>query len=191
MTPLSSAYLENMWFWVADHDIDSAGQDMIDVFAGRSVLIESKGPTWVHSASSEHAQMYQWQFTGAENIYLGHIQSETPYYQAGIKATEPYPTEQFVNDPTFSYCSNLNSGSTGADTCLKSWALRIINSTEVYVYGGGFYSFFKNYVDACAKTAGGDQCQDKLVDVSRSQRIWVYNIWTIGATEMISPRLKR
>jgi hypothetical protein len=37
------------------------------------------------------------------------------------------------------------------DTCRESWAFRILDSTHVYLYGGGFYSFFQDYKDTCAK----------------------------------------
>ena len=193
MTPRSSGYLENMWFWTADHDIDAPAQDMIDVFTGRSVLIESRGPTWVHSASSEHAQLYQWQLAGAQNIYLGHIQSESPYYQAGIPSTQPYSTagKLYMNDPNFSNCPAVAQPGATEDMCNKAWALRIIQSRDVYVYGGGFYSFFKDYSDKCATTAGAEECQNRLVDISKSEGIWLYDIWTVGTAEVISPRSQR
>ncbi|KAH1734685.1 hypothetical protein KXV22_007950, partial [Aspergillus fumigatus] len=40
LTPKSSAYLENIWVWVADHDLDVITQDQIDVYSARGVLIE-------------------------------------------------------------------------------------------------------------------------------------------------------
>ncbi|KMU92584.1 exo-beta-1,3-glucanase Exg0 [Coccidioides immitis H538.4] len=32
LTPRSSAYLENIWAWVADHDLDVVSQDQIDIY---------------------------------------------------------------------------------------------------------------------------------------------------------------
>lgn len=29
----SSAYLENVWVWTADHDLDIASQDQLDIYA--------------------------------------------------------------------------------------------------------------------------------------------------------------
>jgi len=190
MTPKSSAYMENMWFWTADHDIDDATQTMIDVHVARGVLIESKGPTWIHSASSEHAQLYQWQLSGAKDIYLGHIQSETPYFQAGIPASKPYPVGKlFSHDPTFDHCKT--EVSPWEDECAKAWALRVVNSTAVYLNGGAFYSFFKENTDWCARTAGKEDCQARLVDIVKSESVYFYNIWTIGGREMLSPQSKR
>jgi hypothetical protein len=43
----SSAYLENVWMWTADHDFDTKDQKQMDVYVGRGLLIESQGPTWL------------------------------------------------------------------------------------------------------------------------------------------------
>jgi hypothetical protein len=67
-----------------------------------------------------------------------------------------------------------------------AWAPRILNSAHIYLYGGGFYSFFNNYEDSCAKK--GKVCQDRLIDLSHSEEIWIYNIYTVGAKEVISPQ---
>src|SRR3984957_18551459 len=158
---------------------------MINVYGARGVLIESQGPSWDHSASNEHSTLYNWQLSNARNIYLGHIQSETPYFQAGQTVSRaPYPPgfQGFANDPDFPDCP---PSSKGFDTCQESWALRIVNSRNVYLYGGGFYSFFQGYTDSCAKF--GQTCQDKLIDTDRSENIWLYNIFTVGAKEVISP----
>lgn len=36
----SNVYLENNWFWTADHDIDSAANTQISIYTGRGALIE-------------------------------------------------------------------------------------------------------------------------------------------------------
>jgi hypothetical protein len=56
----------------------------------------------------------------------------------------------------------------------------------VFLYGGGFYSFFKDYQDRCAKRGG--ICQDRLIDTSYSEQVWIYNLYTVGAQEIISPQ---
>ncbi|KAF2396068.1 pectin lyase-like protein [Trichodelitschia bisporula] len=185
VTKEASIYMENMWLWVADHDIESKNQQRINVYGGRGVLIESQGPSWVHSVSNEHSTLYNWQLAGAKNIYLGAIQSETPYFQAGqTDSLEPYdPYIQFPEDPDFLDCP---TNSTALDTCREAWALRIIDSRNVYLYGGGFYSFFQNYNDRCATRPG--ICQDRLVDTDRSENVWMYNLYTVGAKEVISPQ---
>jgi hypothetical protein len=40
LTASSSAYLENIWAWVADHDFDSGpAQTQIDVYVARGMLL--------------------------------------------------------------------------------------------------------------------------------------------------------
>ncbi|KAF2420339.1 pectin lyase-like protein [Tothia fuscella] len=187
VTSKSSIYAENLWLWTADHDIDDPQQDRINVYGGRGALIESKGPSWFHSVSNEHSTLYNWQLAGAENIYLGQIQSESPYFQpAQLPSTKPYLAGRFTSDPSFGNCdSNGNSGN-ALDTCREAWALRIIDSSNVYLYGGGFYSFFQNYTEDCSRSGG--ICQDRLIETSSSENLWLYNVYTVGAKEVISPR---
>jgi glucan 1,3-beta-glucosidase len=44
-TSASGAYLENVWLWTADHDLDSASSTQISVYTGRGLLIEPSGGT--------------------------------------------------------------------------------------------------------------------------------------------------
>ncbi len=53
ITPLASGYFENMWLWLADHDIDDpdlvdANNTMIQtsIYAARGLLVESTHATW-------------------------------------------------------------------------------------------------------------------------------------------------
>jgi hypothetical protein len=84
-------------------------------------------------------------------------------YEAGKSA--------YSEDPGFDYCPGAGAGaispeindskpgftnlyvrpSDTLDTCREAWALRILNSANVYLYGGGFYSFFNDYKDTCSK----------------------------------------
>lgn len=131
LTPKSSAYLENIWAWVADHDLDVVSQDQIDIYAARGILIESQGPTWLYGTSSEHNVLYQYQVSGAKDLVLGMIQTESPYFQPVPKAPKPFSTGLFPNDPTFNDCP------AGSKTCAYSWALRVIDSTSTYFLGSG------------------------------------------------------
>lgn len=42
----TGAYLENVWLWTADHDIDDFNNTQISVFSGRGLLVEGKN-TWL------------------------------------------------------------------------------------------------------------------------------------------------
>jgi hypothetical protein len=131
LTPQSSAYLENVWLWAADHDMDIPAQTQINVYSGRGVLVESQGPTWMYGTASEHHAMYQYQISQAHNLYMGMIQTESPYYQPSPTAPSPFTAGLFPNDPTFSDCEG------SASQCAMSWALRIIDSSTIYSMGAG------------------------------------------------------
>ena len=53
ITQEATAYFENTWFWVADHELDKPGEDELNIYNGRGVLIESQGPVWLYGSSSE------------------------------------------------------------------------------------------------------------------------------------------
>ncbi|KAF3196898.1 hypothetical protein TWF679_003893 [Orbilia oligospora] len=191
LQPGSSGYFENIWAWTADHDLDTpvTGRDtsatQISIFSARGILIESQGPTWLYGTASEHNVLYQYQLLGAKNIYLGHIQTETPYYQAVPGSPAPFVTDPksasglsfFKGDPTFADCQPLSF-------CAEAWALRILNSTDIFIYSAGLYSFFQNYKLDCNPF---ERCQQRLFQTSYSQGLWIYNIFTKGAVEIVSP----
>ncbi|KAG6839734.1 hypothetical protein C0991_012183 [Blastosporella zonata] len=45
ITPSATAYLEGMWAWLADHDLDGGSQ--LSLYSGRGILSESAGPVWM------------------------------------------------------------------------------------------------------------------------------------------------
>ncbi|KAH7312687.1 hypothetical protein B0I35DRAFT_411378 [Stachybotrys elegans] len=188
---ISLGFFDNIWIWVADHDLDDPANANttvgpggipnnsaieIAVYMAHGVLIESQGPSWFWGCASEHAQLYQWQLLDAKNIVIGHIQTETPYYQSDPDATDPYIIGEWPSDPTFLDCED--------DLCKRAWALRILNSTDVFMYAMGFYSFFDNYRLGCAPQ---EDCQKSLIDTNYAGNTWLYNIFTKGNHEIISP----
>lgn len=78
VTSKATIYLENTWFWVADHELDLADHSQINIYNGRGVLVESQGPVWMYGTSSEHSQFYNYQLANAKNVYMSAIQTETP-----------------------------------------------------------------------------------------------------------------
>ncbi|KAL9095022.1 MAG: hypothetical protein Q9165_002624 [Trypethelium subeluteriae] len=172
----SGAYLENTWFWTADHSLDTGGSPQIDIYTGRGVLIESPGPTWLYGTASEHSVLYNYQLSGAQNIWMGMIQSETPYFQPnpvapqGISGTLP-------SDPTFNCQAD--------DTTCDAWGLRIVNSSSVFVYSGGLYSFFNNYGQDCLNDNPQD-CQKNMVAVDGSSNVHLFALSTKASVNMIT-----
>ncbi|KAK0630933.1 pectate lyase superfamily protein-domain-containing protein [Bombardia bombarda] len=179
LAPTGSVYLENTWFWVADHDLEPAANNaQIDVFNGRGVLLEGEGPVWGWGTASEHSVLYNYQFSNASNVYLALIQTETPYFQGNPDATKPFTVNADYNDPDFEKsCADDADG-----TCKRAWGVRAVNSKDVFVYGAGLYSFFDNYGQDCLKT---QSCQANMVSLEDSQ-VHLFGLSTKASTNMLT-----
>ena len=178
----SGLYLENNWFWTADHDIDDSSNTQISVFTGRGMLIESSsGTIWLSGTGVEHHALYQYQLSGTQDIYIAQAQTETPYYQPNPSAPTPFTVVSSLNDPDFASSCAGQSGN-----CANAWGFRAINTKGVYMYGGGFYSFFNTYSTACSAQGGSENCQTNIVDIEKSSDINLYNLNTVGTTNMLT-----
>ncbi|KZP09346.1 glycoside hydrolase family 55 protein [Athelia psychrophila] len=171
LTAGSSAYLEGTWVWTADHDLDGDGVSQISVFSGRGILSQSNGPVWMIGAASEHHSLYQFNLVGAKDHYMGTVQSETPYYQPIPAPPTPFSTNASFHDPTF------NNGTNAA------WALNVVESLDIIVYGAGFYSFFQNYTQTCL---ANETCQDQIVNIDCKSSVSIYSLTTVGTTYQLS-----
>ncbi|KAK5945682.1 hypothetical protein PMZ80_002889 [Knufia obscura] len=179
----ASAYFENTWFWVADHDLDlarvsprpAANETQITLFNGRGVFIESQGPVWLWGTSSEHSVLYNYQIANAKNVFMASIQTETAYYQSAPNALESGFTPNAVySDPDFANCTD--------DKCKKTWGLRILDSTDIYMFGGGLYSFFDDYKQDCLDT---ESCQTSMIDLQCSSNVFLYGFVTRATTNQL------
>ncbi|KAI0542146.1 pectate lyase superfamily protein-domain-containing protein [Xylaria digitata] len=177
ITASGNGYLENVWIWTADHDLDIPAQSQVNVYTARAFLVESKGPLWLWATAPEHSTLYQYRFYNAENIFAATLQTESPYYQPEPKAPAPF-TGAFAlpDDPTFSYCSPNSA------TCAYSWAMEVIGSSNLMIYGAGFYSWFQWYNQACLLL---ELCQERVARVIDSDNIFIVNLYTKGTYSMI------
>lgn len=176
ITQQATAYLENVWFWVADHELDLPMHNQTNIYNGRGLLVESQGPVWLWGTSSEHHQLYNYQFNNARDVFMGAIQTETAYMQSAPNALDGgFPPIASIGDPMFEDCTS--------DACKKTWGLRIVNSRDVYMYGGGLYSFFDNYDQDCLET---NSCQQNMVDIRCSDKIHLYGLTTKASTNMVN-----
>ncbi|CAK7216489.1 hypothetical protein SBRCBS47491_002846 [Sporothrix bragantina] len=176
----ASLYAENVWLWTADHDLDDGANTQISVYTGRGLLLESAaGTVWLVGTGSEHHQLYQYQLASTRDVFMGQIQSETPYYQPNPPASAPFEANATYSDPDFAtLCAADTTG-----TCAMAWGLRVIASENVFVYGAGLYSFFSNYAQTCIP---GRSCQARITSLeSLTGAVNIYNLNTIGATSMI------
>jgi glucan 1,3-beta-glucosidase len=170
-------YLENTWFWVADHDLDTNSPRQISVYSGRGVLVESPGPTWFWGTASEHSIFYNYQFKDASAFFGGFMQSETPYMQPLPLAPKPFDFNSDYDDPTFTVCK----GSDSAVPCQDAWGMRIWNSHDMLVYSTGMYSFFNNYEQTCTPE---QNCQENMIHIQNSQ-VAMLAVSTKAAVNMI------
>ncbi|KAI0875792.1 glycoside hydrolase family 55 protein [Hypoxylon argillaceum] len=180
----SNLYMENVWLWTADHDIDDAKLSQVTIYAGRGLLVESTaGNIWMVGTSVEHHVRYQYLFRNTQNIYAGQIQTETPYFQPNPSARSPYPLNT-TSDPNFDVSCPV---ATAAANCAEAWGLVVKASKNVLIYGAGLYSFFSNYASACSATGADTLCQQGMVlyDAAATTNFRMYGLNTVGAYGMI------
>ncbi|KAI1129708.1 glycoside hydrolase family 55 protein [Nemania abortiva] len=180
----SNLYMENVWLWTADHDIDDATLRQITIYSGRGLLVESTvGNIWLVGTSVEHHTRYQYLFRNTQNIYAGQIQTETPYFQPNPSARSPYPLNT-TSDPNFDVsCPKA----TAAANCAEAWGLVVTASKNVLVYGAGLYSFYSNYDTTCSAAGATTLCQQGMVlyDAAATTNFRIYGLNTVGAYGMI------
>lgn len=188
VTSQSNGYFENVWAWVADHDNDFSLYDQFDstisqisIFSARGMLIESQGPSWFIGSSCEHSVLYNYQLSNAQDIYMGHIQTESPYFQPLPAAPAPFgdAAASFPNDPDFSSC-NLTASSVN-EQCRYAWGLRIVDSNSVIIHGAGLYSFFNDYYQDCDDT---HNCQERILEVTGSTGVVIFNLFTVSTVQI-------
>ncbi|KAK3368298.1 pectate lyase superfamily protein-domain-containing protein, partial [Podospora didyma] len=184
ITPQGSGYFQNVWVWVADHDIDDEFNDRINIHVARGWLIESTKPTWMYGTASEHAVLYQYSFNNARTVGAGMIQTESAYFQGmnGIRSPAPYQDSlgQWPGDPVYPEGGCVN----GTIGCDSSWAVVMLNSSSIVVDGAGLYSWFNAYDESCVDSWN---CQESLVQIGRgSGDIAIKNLITIGSNHMVS-----
>ncbi|KAI8950332.1 pectate lyase superfamily protein-domain-containing protein [Xylaria longipes] len=182
VTPKATGlYMENTWLWTADHDIEDSTNTQITVYSGRGLYIESTvGNFWLVGTAVEHNHLYNYQFANTKNIFVSMFQTETPYYMPLPDAVKPFPVVASLNDPDFSKsCSGVEGN------CAEAWGLRIVDSSDFFIYGAGFYSFFNNYDTTCSTVAAGENCQSRIVSLENASNINIYGLNTIGSLSML------
>jgi len=178
LTPTASVYIENMWGWTADHDLDGDFNQLIST--GRGALIESTRGTWLVGTAFEHNTLYQYNLVSASNVFIGMQQSETPYWQ-GIggpaQAPAPWTPNRGYQDPTFTNCAVDDAN------CRMAWYQRIVSGSDLHIYGSGFWTFFNN-VGACQGVNG--TCQTNAAEiVGDPKRLFWWNLNTRGNLNLL------
>ncbi|KAF2688804.1 glycoside hydrolase family 55 protein [Lentithecium fluviatile CBS 122367] len=188
----SNLYMENNWFWVADHDLDDTlnNNTQITIYAGRGLLVESiQGRMWLYGTAVEHHVKYEYQFVDTRDVFMGQIQTETAYYQPNPDATIPFPEDKERFDPVFTPSNSTTNTTAPSVNNADGWALRILRSSSIHTYGAGLYSFFNNYNTSCSDIPSEGICQTRIFSIeggALSHDINVYNLNTVGATQMVT-----
>lgn len=172
-------YMENVWLWTADHDLDDPVFKNITVYNGRGLNMQAAGEVWLVGTSVEHHTLYQYQLSNTRNIFLGQMQSETAYYQPSPSAPAPFTSDRTLLDPP--PCSAKN----GTGQC-SGWGFRILDSQDIGIYGAGLYSFFNNYNNSCSFPQFED-CQRSIFSIegSSTRNVGVFGLNTVGVTSMV------
>lgn len=130
----------------------------------------------MYGTAFEHSTLYNYQISHASNVYAGHIQTETAYFQGNPNALTPFtPQPSTFSDPTFADCTAAN--------CARTWGLRITNSTNVFIYSAGLYDFFDNYDQTCLNQ---ESCQQQMVDLSNVSDVYLWNLATKGSQYLVA-----
>ncbi|KAF7967644.1 hypothetical protein HWV62_33633 [Athelia sp. TMB] len=136
ITASGSAYVENIWGWLADHGIDNtAGANAVSIQMGRGALIESTSPTFLIGVAMEHCSLYSIHTYKAQNLFLGMIQDETPYWQRGNPAPSGWTPNSGLHDPDFSNCAS------GDVNCRQAFGLNFDGGSNIYSYGSAVWTF--------------------------------------------------
>ncbi|EED13452.1 exo-beta-1,3-glucanase, putative [Talaromyces stipitatus ATCC 10500] len=172
LTSSSSAYIENMWGWTADHDLD--GNNGQTISTGRGMLIEATKGTWLVGTAMEHHTLYQYNYNNAKNVVSTFQQSETPYWQGPGNDIAPIPwsSNLIASDPGFSSCAS------GDAKCGMAFFERISGSSDLFLYNGMVWVFFNNN-GGCS----GD-CQSNAINILKSSPLYIYGQGVKSVTNM-------
>lgn len=112
---------------------------------------------------------------------MGHIQTESPYFQPVPAAPVPFAQQKsvFPNDPDFKKC-NLTTNSDN-EQCRYAWGLRIVDSADVTIHSAGLYSFFNAYYQDCIET---QNCQQHILEVTGSTGVVIFNLFTVATVQI-------
>lgn len=110
-------------------------------------------------------------------MFAGFIQTETPYWQPTPDAqSQPYVRQAAFNDPAYAAGQS-------------AWGLRVVDSSNVLVYGGGLYSFFKSYDVSCSspdKPQGSRICQNRVLSIEGASSFQAFALSEVASEQMLT-----
>jgi len=182
LTSTSSAYLQNIWIWTADHNLDG-GSGYTVISTGRGLLCEATKATWLVGTGSEHNWLYNYNFNKASNVFAGMLQTESPYMQgngATLLAPAPWTAKSTFGDPDFSWCNS------GDGRCRTAVASNVNGGNNLYLYNTAAWAFFDGPWTGDYSTQCSGNCQVNMNRVSGSpSKMYWYGIGTKSADIMV------
>lgn len=148
LTKTSSAYIDNMWAWVADHTTDGAPlpQSAPTGYAAKGgVLIESTQATWLAGMASEHWWLYNLAYNAASNVFMSFFQSETNYNQMGDLSSPPSPWTAGSADPDFSWCAGGDQAC--RSTIAQYWSSQASSNIRTYASASWHFGSNQQFMD--------------------------------------------
>ena len=124
----AGVYVEEMWLWTADHDIDSGQTITIKNPRGMTISNTGSGKSFLYGTASEHSMLYQYNFSHASDITAVLFQTETDYWSTP-------PSGYAIN---LEHSTNINIYGTGLYNWFngnQSVVFNIINTTSSNYYG--------------------------------------------------------
>ncbi|KAL9576360.1 MAG: hypothetical protein Q9212_007166 [Teloschistes hypoglaucus] len=187
LTRTSSAYIENMWGWTADHSLERSNGKPQNIATGRGILVEATRGTWLTGTGFEHNTLYNYNLHDAENVYAGLQQSETAYWQGSGSmqdAPAPWTPNSGYGDPDFGWCKPG-----GDQRCRMGLALNVAGGRDLFLYGAAFWTFFHGETHACYNCPA-TVCQANCIlhavrVVGAPKSLWWYGIATRNAEVMV------
>ncbi|OAQ66884.1 pectate lyase superfamily protein domain-containing protein [Pochonia chlamydosporia 170] len=176
----SSAYIENTWVWIADHNTEGGGGCLIAAKGG--VLVQATKGTWLHSLGSEHWWLYQLNLWEAKDVFVSMLQAETNYNQ-GSNAPQipPAPWKANVrgwNDPDFSWCGG------GDKICRKGYSNFITGGSGIRHYASTAWDFFSGPGNQGCDDAWG--CSDVMHWISKQPSdLQLFGVCSKSATNVL------
>jgi len=134
ITGSGAGYFENAWLWTADHNIDTGNNVTVNNLRG--MLIDSQGPTYLYGTAVEHSTIYNYNFSGASNIYSFLTQTEIPYLINPV-ATVPLWIDNSEN--IFMYGSGYYTWFHGTNVTIGPTV--IVNSKNVNLYANNVHNY--------------------------------------------------
>ncbi|KAJ5135634.1 Exo-beta-1-3-glucanase [Penicillium bovifimosum] len=180
LKPESSTYMESVWGWSVNRDLDglsgATNGTSQSVAVGRGLLVESKRGTWLVGTAFEHFVLYQYQMLNAENVFALMSQTETVYWQPAPAAPAPWTPNPKYNDPDYSNCDP------SSPQCFMGWSLRVVGGRDMTFYGLGFWQFFNGL-----NGVEGPYAQDNIVSIEDEPKsLRIYNLGTHLVRNMVT-----